>query len=266
MPKFIIFDTETTGLEEEDRIIQVGAIVIDKNRELVGKGVYNELCSTTPKIKIEAMATHGIRQEYLEEKPLFLHTEFYTALNELNSEKNYLIAHNLPFDFKMLKKEGFVSKFKEIDTLRCAKHVYEVDEEINGYGLPNHKLQTFRYILLSEKEEKELAKKLECEIKAHDAIGDVIILRLFMGKLLSRVSKKYQIDNKNIVDLMDKMVELTLTPVLYTRPMKFGKYKGETLTKIASTGKGKEYLSWMLANMENLDEDMKYSIAKALEA
>jgi DNA polymerase-3 subunit epsilon/exodeoxyribonuclease X len=45
--------------------------------------------------------------------------------------------------------------------------------------------------------------------------------------------------------------------------MKFGKHKGKTLTEVALADKG--YLSWMLSNMENLDDDMKYSIGKALE-
>jgi DNA polymerase-3 subunit epsilon/exodeoxyribonuclease X len=45
--------------------------------------------------------------------------------------------------------------------------------------------------------------------------------------------------------------------------MKFGKHKGKTLTEVALSDKG--YLSWMLSNMENLDEDMRYSITNVLE-
>ena len=65
------------------------------------------------------------------------------------------------------------------------------------------------------------------------------------------------------VNPIEKMIELTLTPVFYSKPLKFGKYKGKTLIEIAETDKG--YLSWMVGNMESLDEDMRYSIQTVLE-
>jgi exodeoxyribonuclease X len=42
MAKYILFDTETTGNQEEDRIIQVGAMIVDAKGEVE---VYDELCS-----------------------------------------------------------------------------------------------------------------------------------------------------------------------------------------------------------------------------
>lgn len=33
MAKVIIFDTETTGFEEKDKIIQIGAIIVDTNNK-----------------------------------------------------------------------------------------------------------------------------------------------------------------------------------------------------------------------------------------
>ena len=42
MAKLVIFDSETTGLDEEDRIIQVGAIILElENKDKVE--IYNEL-------------------------------------------------------------------------------------------------------------------------------------------------------------------------------------------------------------------------------
>ncbi len=43
MAKYILFDTETTGNQEEDRIIQVGAMVVDSKGKIE---VFDELCST----------------------------------------------------------------------------------------------------------------------------------------------------------------------------------------------------------------------------
>ncbi|PKN13897.1 MAG: DNA polymerase III subunit epsilon, partial [Deltaproteobacteria bacterium HGW-Deltaproteobacteria-24] len=50
MPKYILFDTETTGNQEEDRIIQFGAMIVDTKAPLE---VYDELCSCDIEIKLE---------------------------------------------------------------------------------------------------------------------------------------------------------------------------------------------------------------------
>ncbi|MDD5212759.1 MAG: 3'-5' exonuclease, partial [Sulfuricurvum sp.] len=64
------------------------------------------------------------------------------------------------------------------------------------------------------------------------------------------------------VNPIDKMVELTQTPVFYTKALRFGKHKGKTLPEIVTADKG--YLTWMLGNMDGLDDDMRYSIEKVL--
>ena len=67
MVKYIIFDTETTGNQEQDRIIQVGAMILH-GREIE---VYDELCSTEQKISIEAMEVHNITPDMIEDKDPF---------------------------------------------------------------------------------------------------------------------------------------------------------------------------------------------------
>jgi DNA polymerase-3 subunit epsilon/exodeoxyribonuclease X len=155
-----------------------------------------------------------------------------------------MIIHNAPFDLKMLEKEGFEVAMKVIDTLRVAKHVYE-DEEA-------HRLQYFRYKMGLYKEEAAEAKKLGIEVKAHDAIGDVLVLKLFLTKLREAVEKKYPGENP-----VEKMVDLTNTPIL-VKTFRFGKHKGKSLEEVAQEDPG--YLRWMLSSMDNLDDDMRYSI------
>ena len=53
------------------------------------------------------------------------------------------------------------------------------------------------------------------------------------------------------------MVDLTNTPIMI-KTFKFGKHKGKSLEEVAREDAG--YLRWMLSSMENLDEDMRYSI------
>jgi len=245
MAKYILLDTETTGAGDEDRIIQLGFMVLD------GKSVevYNDLCSAPLPIGYGAMEVHGITPEMIEGKPSCVETAAYQVLCELNTPDNVLIIHNAPFDLGMLSKESFTSKMRLIDTLRCARHLFD-DEEA-------HRLQYFRYRFGLYKIEQAEADALGIVVKAHDAIGDVLVLKLFLTELRKRLQERFL-----GVNPIDKMIELTQTPVFYTRALKFGKYKGKTLTEIVEIDKG--YLSWMLGNMDTLDEDMRYSIERIL--
>jgi len=244
--KYIILDTETTGTSEKDRIIQLGYIVLG-TRPIE---VHNEFCSSNTPISFGAMEVHGITPDVIEGKPSCQDSFAYKRLEELNTQENYIIIHNAPFDLDMLEKEGFKTNMKVIDTLRVAKHIFP-DEEA-------HRLQYFRYKMEIYKEEKKEADNLGIIVKAHDAIGDVLILKLFLSRLKTAVLKKFPEDNP-----VEKMVDLTNTPILI-ETFKFGKHKGKTLKEVAQDDK--KYLGWMLKSMDNLDEDLRYSINVVLEA
>jgi len=245
MAKYILFDTETTGASAEDRIIQIGGMIIGSKTDIV---CYDELCSCPIPIKIEAMEVHNITPDLIASKAPFLQTQFYGKLQELNNASNYLIAHNINFDLGMLEKEGFMNAFTLIDTLRCAKHLYP--------ELPYHRLQYIRYALELYKIEQDEANSLNIVIKAHDAIGDVLVMKLFLRKLVAKCAEVYPDYNA-----MEKLAELTRTPVLI-KTFRFGKYKGQDIAEVASQDSG--YIQWMRSNMKDLDEDMKYTLDKAL--
>lgn len=240
MAKYIILDTETTGTDELDRIIQLGYMVLGAEEP----EVYNEFCSSDIAIKYPAMEVHGITPEMIEGKPVCTQMASYKRLQELNTPDNYMIIHNAPFDIEMLKKEGFVLQMQLIDTLRVAKHIFDNEEA--------HRLQYFRYKMGLYKQEKKEADTLGIEVKAHDAIGDVLVLKLFLTKLREAVQERFPNENP-----VEKMVALTKEPIL-VKTFRFGKYRGKTLQEVASQDAA--YLRWMLTGMENLDEDMRYSI------
>ncbi len=242
--KYVLLDTETTGTGDTDRIIQLGYIVLG---EKVPE-VHNEFCSADVPIAYAAMEVHGITPEMIEGKPVCTETAAYKRLLELNSDDNYMIIHNAPFDLGMLEKEGFNTQMKVIDTLRVAKHLFPEEDA--------HRLQYFRYKMDIYQEEQKEADALGIVVKAHDAIGDVLILKLFLSRLKDEITSRFPSENP-----VEKMVDLTNTPILITS-FKFGKYKGKTLQEVAQSDAG--YLRWMLTGMENLDEDMRYSINTAL--
>ncbi len=243
--KYIILDTETTGVGENDRIIQLGYIVLGA-KEIE---VHNEFNSSDVPIGFGAMEVHGTTPEMIEGKPACVETAAYKRLLELNTNENYIIIHNSPFDIGMLEKEGFRTQMKVIDTLRVAKHIFD-DEDA-------HRLQYFRYKMGLYKDELQEADALGIVVKAHDAIGDVLVLKLFLSKLRAAVEAKFPGENP-----VEKMVDLTSTPILI-KTFKFGKHKGKELKDVALSDAG--YLRWMLSSMENLDEDMRYSINSCLE-
>ncbi len=244
MAVYVLFDTETTGNQENDRIIQVGAMIVHGRENIE---VFDELCSTTVPISIEAMEVHNITPEIIADKAPFAQTKFATAVEKYNSEENYLIAHNIGFDLGMLEKEGFVNRYTLIDTVRVSRHLLP--------ELPYHRLQYLRYALELYKTEGEEADKLNITIKAHDAIGDVLVMKLLLSKLVQLSQETFP-----GVNPMQKMAELTKTPVLI-KTFKFGKYKDRDIEEVSREDMG--YLQWMYKNLD-LDEDMQYTLKQYL--
>lgn len=145
----------------------------------------------------------------------------------------------------MIEKEGFENHYTLIDTLRCAKHLLS--------DMPYHRLQYLRYALELYKTEGAEAAKLGIIIKAHDAIGDVLVMKLLLSKLVALAKAQFP-ENKNP---MQTLAELSKTPVLI-KTFRFGKHKGKEVSQVADEDRG--YLTWMRKNMEDLDEDMQFTL------
>lgn len=240
MAKYILFDTETTGNQEQDRIIQIGAMVIHNKDKIE---IYDELCSAPLPISIEAMEVHNITPDVIADQAPYAETGFAKKVMELNQKENYLIAHNIGFDLSMLEKEGFKNHYTLIDTLRCAKHLLP--------DMPYHRLQYLRYSLELYKIEQAEASALGIAIKAHDAIGDVLVMKLLLSKLVALTKERFPGLNP-----MEQLADLTQTPVLM-KTFKFGKYKGRDINEISGEDMG--YLKWMRKNLD-LDEDMAFTL------
>ena len=102
MNRQILLDTETTGLETKDghRIIEIGCVeMID--RKMTGNN-YHQYIQPNREIDAEALAVHGITQEFLADKPVFeqIIAEF---INYIKGAE--LIIHNAPFDIGFLDYE-----------------------------------------------------------------------------------------------------------------------------------------------------------------
>lgn len=237
--KIILLDTETTGMAEKDRICQLSFLVLDEDGKI--EEIHDDLCKPPLAISYEAMAIHHITPEMIADKPACTHTKAYKRLLELNHPSNLIVIQNAAFDLSMLSKEGFTSQMSLIDTFRILRAYYPQEGSFS--------LQYKRYQWGLYKEEEALSRKHGITINAHDALGDVIVLKHLFERLCEEHS-------------MPKMILLCCEPIILSH-IPYGKHKGKKFTDIARTER--QDLQYML-NTNNIDEDVKASILNALEA
>ncbi len=229
--KIIILDTETTGVLEEDRIIQLSYLVTDAQGNI--EEVHNEFCQAPLAIKYDAMAIHHITPEMIEGKPQCIELKGFKRLEELNRPENIIVIQSAEFDLGMLAKEGFASQMRLVDTFRVHRYFYHDDP---------HGLQYNRYALGLYRKEAEQMRQLGVQIAAHDALGDVIVLKNFYDHLL-----QYH-DEESMIEMCSKPILMEIMP--------FGKHKGKRIQEVAVSER--RSLSYMLETFD-LDQDLRYS-------
>jgi DNA polymerase-3 subunit epsilon/exodeoxyribonuclease X len=230
----IFLDLESTGLEAEDKIVSIGLIALDEGKIITKYELVNEGKKISPK----ASSIHHITNEMIQSKPTLHESEAYKFLCRYNLPTTTLVAHNIKFDLKMLLACGFSFEGQMIDTLRVAKHLVQ---ECEAYSLSflRYELKLYR----SEKEEG-LACGIHGELLAHNALHDALMAKILYKYLLQSATK-------------EEMIELSFKNVLMQK-FEFGKYSGRYIEEIAMYERG--YLEWMLENILDLNEDLRYSI------
>lgn len=247
---YILCDLEATGNRDQDRIIELGLMLCQNSLDDPTPKICCERNATDIKMMVEAMEIHHITPDMLKDKKPLIDTEGYKSLNKLNTPANLLIAHDAPSDLKLLKREGFDNHMQVIDTLKCTKHLYG--------DLDAYRLQYLRYKLTLYKEEySELQKYAHIdsiEIKAHNALSDVIVMKLLLSKLIAKTKAIHKTSTED--ETINKLIKLSATPVLIKK-FQFGKYKGEYIEDIVHNDY--QYIVWMRERL-TLDEDMKYTL------
>jgi exodeoxyribonuclease X len=232
------FDTETTGFEDQDRILQFA--VITERDDIHAEEDTILLCKPPVPISLEAMSIHHITEKMVQDKPLFKDLEGYEKIKELfESDNSVCIAHNAPFDVKMIEKEGITPK-NVICTYKVIRHL-DPDGEI-----PKYKLQYLRYFY-----------DIEVEAEAHDAMGDVLVLQRLFAILVDKMEKLTGFSKEKCIQ---EMIEVTKNPVKIAK-FSFGKYVGLRIADVAKTDLG--YLQWLHraeSQKPDADKDMLYTL------
>lgn len=154
----IVLDTETTGIGEGHRIIEIGCVEL-VNRKLTGRH-YHQYVNPQRLVDPEAMEVHGITDEFLQDKPVFSQVandfiDFITG--------GQLVIHNAPFDVGFMDREfGMLKgypKTKDIcsvlDTLALARSIHpgqrnSLDALCKRYGIDNSHRELHGALLDSE--------------------------------------------------------------------------------------------------------------------
>ncbi len=161
MARQIVLDAETTGINplEGHRLLEIGCVEL-VNRKFTGN-TYHQYINPERIVEDEAIAIHGITNEFLVDKPVFSQVadDFCQFVDGAE-----LIIHNAAFDVGFLNHElGLINspfgKLEQhcqiIDTLQLARHKHpgqrnSLDALCKRYGVDNSHRELHGALLDSE--------------------------------------------------------------------------------------------------------------------
>ena len=218
--RWLLVDTETTGISAEDKVCEMAYVEIDDAFNVVRSG--NSLINPGIPINYAASAVNGITDVMVKDAPT-LEDYMLSEGSPLRGEVT-LIAHNLDFDFRFLKAYTDDSVGK-LCTLKCARVLYP--------DAANHKQGTLAAMLGIQ-----VARE-----KAHSADGDLDVLL----QLLQHLCRDADTDLYGLLE-----VQRRPRPI---KNMPFGKHRGVPLKDLPAN-----YIFWLLNKAENLDADLRTAL------
>lgn len=141
----IIFDTETTGLDNrEDRVIEIGGVELE-NQFPTGRTLHIFVNPGSRKVHPDALAIHGINDEFLKDKPPF--ADVVEEILAFFGDARW-VAHNATFDMGFINAEfarlGMppIANDRVTDTLALARRKNpmgpnSLDALCRRYGIDN---------------------------------------------------------------------------------------------------------------------------------
>jgi len=221
--KALIIDTETTGFDRPVAIeIAHAPIPIEKMDD-----IWCRRFNPGKPIEFDAMAAHHIFDSELVDEPP-------AASFELPPNTDYLIGHNIDFDWEVIGKP----KIKRICTLALARHFWPD---------ASHKLGALAYKLLGPiYEERNDSGALRTLLKeAHGAKVDVMITFMIFDIILRELPSH--------IDTLEKLWDFCEMARVPSR-INFGKHKGELIKDLPYS-----YKTWLL-RQEDVDQYLRAAL------
>jgi len=191
---FCVIDTETTGIDENAELVEIGAVILyrDDKGDLI-RAPKSDLVKPSCSIPATASAIHHITDAMVEDAP---------SANDVfqNYVYDFYIAHNAKFDLRFLEHLGGTW----ICTLKCA---YE-----KWHDAPSYSNQALSYWL-------DLPRPPEGSGHPHRALYDCYTTAEIFLRLLDEGMTVRQ------------MIEISSRPRLL-RKISFGKHAGTAFTEL----------------------------------
>lgn len=213
----VILDTETTGVGDDDKVIEFACSApLENPFDLLSAEISIALMrfSSERPISYGAMATHHIIEEDLVGKPAFPGFDPPPGVE-------YIVGHNVDFDWRMLGKPNI----KRICTLALARSLWPL--------IDSHSLGAMVYHLSENRSDaREMVKG------AHSASADVsMLLRVVLPAIILK--------ERSVVTWADlwTVCERARIPSI----MPYGKHKGVPMGQVPA-----DYKRWLL-NQPDVD-------------
>ena len=224
--RVLYLDTETTGPDPATaEVCEVAFILAEyKGFQYTGKETrFESLVKPSVPIPPEASAVNGISNRMVESSPPA--GDIKSNIEKLVSQADFLSAHNLPYDYAILKRQypGLFSSFgpgRHVDTLRLSRHLWQ--------DIPSHALQALRYRF-------QLDEGLQGD--AHRALFDTELVRALLHFSFTHETLS------GVRDQWEEMVKLIASP-LEVKIFSFGKYRGSLVEDTVAGDP--DYIRWLL--------------------
>lgn len=210
MTTFAVIDTETTGIEETDQVLEIAIVKLDGQGQIVDQ--WHSLVRPSVPVSPLARAAHHIRDDELEYAPTL--GEIWTLIVSKLPYPGIIAGHFLDFDLKMLDQSGLATgalPAQRICTWTCARHLWP--------DAPSHKNQVLRYWL-------DLQVPF-LNLPPHRALPDALVTATLLQRMLQECDA-------------ERLLHLTQTmPLQKTVPM--GMHRGTVWADVPF-----DYLEWIL--------------------
>ena len=167
LPNFYVLDTETTGVNNSDEIVQLG--IIDKHGEVV----MDTLVKPTQRLSREVIAIHSITNEMLVDAPPL--AELYVDLS-IKLAGAYVIAYNMDFDWRMLSQSLALYK---LPLFKTGKRECAMKQYATYHGKWNSQRKAYSWHKLGNAATYEEIEVVD----AHSALGDVKMTLQLLKKM-----------------------------------------------------------------------------------
>lgn len=187
----IVIDTETTGMGEEDQVIELAAISQD-----IPGGRYHFMVRPSVPVHVEARATHHISPRQLE---CCADAAAWRETLDNMMLLGPVVFHNAEFDKRLIRQTwADIALPPVICTWRCALHLWP--------EAPSHSNQVLRYW-------RDLEPVIRTGLPPHRALPDAAVTAAIVQDMLR-------------THTLEQLIELTTQPVVLYR-CGFGKHRGE---------------------------------------